>query len=109
MQTLKVKTRWYLSSGGKEDVVDGLEGEHSPFASALLNILRNEAGKDGVLTIPEIERRLPSTLRVELDKLEAAWRKTHPSYPGSKQTPASGPFGSGKPADKAFVFIKAQK
>ena len=103
--TLKVKTRWYLSSGGKEEVQDGMEGMNSPFASALVSLLRNGAGKDGVLTIPEVERQLPSTLRIKLNELEAAWKKQEPLWDGElQQTPASGPFESGK--HKAFVFIK---
>ena len=101
-QTLKVKTRWYLSSGGKEVVYDGVGG-HSPFALSLLTVLRDGAGRDGVLTIPEIERQLPIKLREELDKIEIKY----PLLDGKiQQTPASGPFGSGKAADKAFVFIE---
>ena len=96
--TLKAQTRWYLSSGGKEKVLDGLQ--HSPFAASLLTVLRNGAGDDGVLTLPEIERLLPEKLQAELDKL----KKLFPDDE-IKQTPASGPFGSGKTADKAFVFI----
>lgn len=95
--TLKVQTRWYLSSG-EEETVDGLV--HSPFAASLLTVLRDGAGIDGVLTIPEIERLLPGKLQAELDKL----RQLHPGAE-IKQIPASGPFGSGKAADKAFVFI----
>ena len=105
-ETLKVRTRWYLSSGGKEKVQDGLSS-NSPFAASLLKLLRNGAGKDGVLTIPEIEHQLPSNLRAELNKTEEAWREKHPLWTGKiTQTPASGPFGSGKAPDKAFVFIK---
>ena len=104
-ETLKVKTRWYLSSGGKAKVLDGMEGTNSPFASALVSILRNGAGKDGVLTIPEVERQLPSTLRAKLNELEAAWKEKEPLWDVKiQQTPTSGPFGSGK--HKAFVFIK---
>ena len=104
-QTLKVKTRWYLSSGGMEEILDGV-GKHSPFAAALLTVLRNGAGDDGVLTIPEIEHLLSTKLQAELDKFEAAWRSKHPLWDGKlEQTPASGPFGSGKASDKAFVFI----
>ena len=104
-QTLKVKTRWYLSSGGKEEVLDGV-GKHSPFAAALLTVLRNGAGDDSVLTIPEIEHLLPEKLQEELDKITAVWKEKHPLWEGKiQQTPASGPFGSGKAADKAFVFI----
>ncbi len=96
--TLKVQTRWYLSSGGKEPVQDGIV--HSPFTLSLLTVLRDGAGKDDVLTIPEIARLLPEKFQAELDKLKAL-------YPNAEiqQTPASGPFGSGKADDKAFVFI----
>ena len=97
--TLKVKTRWYISSGGNEDVSDGL-GPHSPFTLALLTLLRNGDNGDGVLTVPEIERQLPPTLENELDKVRSVYK----GYK-IKQSPVSGPFGSGKAADKAFVFI----
>lgn len=107
-EALKVKTRWYLSSGGKERVYDD-PAVHSPFASSFLSVLRNGAGKDGILTIPEIERQLPSKLQAELDRFTATWRKRNPVWNGKiQQTPASGPFGSGKPSDKAFVFIKSK-
>ena len=98
-ETLAVKTRWYLSSGGNEDVSDGL-GPHSPFALALLTLLRNGDNGDGVLTVPEIERQLPPTLENELDKVRSVYK----GYK-IKQSPVSGPFGSGKAADKAFLFI----
>ncbi len=101
-ETLKVKTRWYLSAGGKEDVQDGME--HSLFTLSLLTVLRDGAGKDGVLTVPEIEHQLPSKLQAELDKLKGLFPNAE-----IQQTPASGPFGSGKKSDNAFVFIKAQK
>jgi uncharacterized coiled-coil protein SlyX len=108
-ETLKVRTRWYLSSGGKEQVQDGLSS-NSPFAASLLKLLRNGAGKDGVLTIPEIERQLPLNLRVELNKAEEAWKEKHPLWTGKfTQKPVSGPFGSGKAPDKAFVFIEREK
>ena len=109
VETLKTKTRWYLSAVGKEVVREGL-GEHSPFAASLLTVLKNGAGKDGVLTIPEIEHQLPSKLQAELNKAEVAWREKYPLWDiKMQQTPASGPFGSGKKSDKAFVFIKSQK
>lgn len=57
---------------------------NSPFALALVSLLRNGAGEDGVLTIPEVERQLPLTLRAKLDEFEAAWKES----------------------DKAFVFIE---
>ena len=108
-ETLKVKTRWYLSSGGKERIYDD-SVVHSPFASSFLSVLRNGAGKDGILTIPEIERQLPSKLQAELDRFKATWRNKDPLWDGGiQQTPESGPFGSGKPSEKAFVFIKSQK
>ena len=108
--TLKRKTRWYLSSGQKEEVQDGGGLRHSPFAASLLTLLRNGAGTDRVLTIPEIEHQLPSTLEAELDKIEVAWREKHPLWEGKiQQTPASGPFGTAKKSDKAFVFIRANE
>ena len=100
--TLAVRTRWYLSSGGKEDVYDGEELGNSPFALAFLRTLRGEGDDlvDDVLTLPEIERQLPRHFQMELANLAKL-------YGGMelKQKPASGPFDN-NPPDKAFVFIK---
>ena len=56
-EKLKYKTRWYLTSGGKEQVPDGGRG-HSPFAHELLEALRSRGGIDGILTIDEVLRYL---------------------------------------------------
>ena len=52
-EKLKYKTRWYLTSGGKEQVPDGGMG-HSPFAYGFLEALRNKGGIDSILTIDEV-------------------------------------------------------
>ncbi len=54
-----LKTRKYLTSGGKEYVSDGLPGAHSPFAAKLLEALRSR-GKysNGLLTINDIRRAI---------------------------------------------------
>ncbi len=39
--TLKYRSRFYLTSGGKNTVPDGYHGLHSPFAYKLLEVLRN--------------------------------------------------------------------
>ena len=49
---LGYKTRWYLTSGGKEQVFDGGKG-HTPFAHELLEALRSKGGIDAILTIDE--------------------------------------------------------
>ena len=46
-------TRWYLTSGAKEQVPDGGKG-HSPFAHKLLEALRSKGGIDNILTIDEV-------------------------------------------------------
>ena len=56
-QKLKYMTRWYLTSGGKEQVFDGGRG-HSPFAHELLEALRSKGGRDNILTIDEVLRYL---------------------------------------------------
>ena len=53
-QKLKYTTRWYLTSGAKEQVSDGVPGYHSPFVRELLKALRSKGGSDGLLTIEEI-------------------------------------------------------
>jgi len=51
---LRFKTRKYLTSGGKEYVPDGRPGRHSPFASKILETLRNYGGKDKIVTLAEL-------------------------------------------------------
>ncbi len=99
-ETLKVKTRWYVSAGGKEEVLAGIE--HSPFTLALLTLLENRDDPDGVLTLPELERRLPSNFKDELDQL----KELYGDGEITDYTPSFGPFGSSKTTDKAFVFIQ---
>jgi hypothetical protein len=99
--TLAEPTRWYVTSGGKQEVEDGL-GRNSPFAKSLLKVLKTTAGNDGVLTVPELEAALPEIYRSELDKLEKVY-KTEINL-----EPISGPFDSRKQSDKAFVFIKSK-
>ena len=97
---LALKTRWYVSSGGNEEVPDGFD--HSPFASALLTLLENRDDQDGVLTLHEFERRLPSNLKDELDQLKEL-------YSGiTDPTPSFGSFGSSKEEDKVFLFIESK-
>jgi hypothetical protein len=51
---LTLKTRRYLTSGGKTYVSDGIAGKHSPFAKSFLDALQTQGGRDGILTISEI-------------------------------------------------------
>ena len=55
-QSLVYKTRWYLTSGGKEYVSDGRPNQHSPFTRQVLNALRSGGGKYGILTLEDIGR-----------------------------------------------------
>ena len=54
IRKLEYTTRWYLTSGGKEQVSDGLPGRHSPFAREFLEALRSSGGRDNILTIDEV-------------------------------------------------------
>ncbi|GHN02075.1 hypothetical protein WSM22_35640 [Cytophagales bacterium WSM2-2] len=51
---LTLKTRRYLTSGGKTYVSDGIPGKHSPFAKSFIDALQTQGGRDGILTISEI-------------------------------------------------------
>ena len=82
-RTLAIKTRWYLTSGGKEYVPDGKPGAHSPFARRLLEALRSDGGKDGILTLNELEGYVEKT----------------------KPKPQSGEFGDNEPGSN-FLFIR---
>lgn len=50
--TLRYKTRLFLTSGGKERTPDGLD--HSPFTTQILAGLRSFGGDDGILTFYEL-------------------------------------------------------
>ena len=82
-RTLAIKTRWYLTSGGKEYVSDGKPGAHSPFARNMLEALRSNGGEDGVLTLSELEGYV---------------EKTEPR-------PQAGEFGDNEPGSN-FLFIR---
>ncbi|MCS7019104.1 MAG: tetratricopeptide repeat protein [Cytophagales bacterium] len=52
---MQLKTRKYLTSGGKEYVPDGEPGKHSPFAATLLDLLKSKGRfRGGMLTIQDI-------------------------------------------------------
>ncbi len=51
---MRLKSKLYLTSGGKEYVPDGRPGQHSPFCRRLLEAFRSEGGTDGILTMGEI-------------------------------------------------------
>jgi hypothetical protein len=52
---LKLRTRKFLTSGGKEYVSDGRPGQHSPFTRKVLEAIRSYGGEDNVLTLSEIK------------------------------------------------------
>jgi hypothetical protein len=54
MRKLAVKTRKYLTSGGKTYVSDGIAGKHSPFAKRVIDAMRSLGGTDGILTLTEL-------------------------------------------------------
>lgn len=55
LRKLAYHTRKYLTSGGKEYVSDGVPGNHSPFASKLIDALKTQGGNDGILTLSELQ------------------------------------------------------
>jgi len=82
VKKLSIKTRKYLTSGGKEYVSDGIRGQHSPFAAKLLEALKTNGGEDRLLTLTE--------LNVFMEKLQT--------------TPRFGAFGSDEQGSE-FLFI----
>jgi hypothetical protein len=54
IRKLAVKTRKYLTSGGKQYVSDGIPGKHSPFAKRVIDALNSLGGSDGILTLTEM-------------------------------------------------------
>ncbi|MFT6036305.1 MAG: hypothetical protein ACI9XJ_001883 [Marivirga sp.] len=82
VKKLSMKTRKYLTSGGKEYVSDGIRGSHSPFAKNMLEALKTNGGPDRILILDEI--------KLYMERL--------------KTTPRFGEFGSdAKGSD--FVFV----
>jgi hypothetical protein len=79
---LKVRSRVYLTSGGKEYVPDGRPGAHSPFARRFLAALREASSTNRVLTM--------ARLRASVEEL--------------KPEPRSGEFGDNEPGGD-FLFI----
>lgn len=79
---LKLKTRKFLTSGGKEYVSDGRPGQHSPFTRKLLEAIRSYGGDDNVLTLSEIKSYI---------------EKINPE-------PRFGEFGSDQPGSD-FIFV----
>jgi len=51
---VKLRTLRYITSGGKEYVPDGRPGHHSPFARRIIEALRSDRGKWGMLTLVDI-------------------------------------------------------
>ncbi|MFZ6010095.1 MAG: caspase family protein [Bacteroidota bacterium] len=54
IRKLAVRTRKYLTSGGKQYVSDGIPGKHSPFAKRVLEAFNSLGGNDGILTLTEM-------------------------------------------------------
>lgn len=79
---LTYKTRRYLTSGGKEYVPDGRPGMNSPFARKFLEALRSRGGKDGILTLGEINTYVEAL----------------------KPQPRAGEFGDNAPGSD-FIFV----
>jgi len=50
LRNLKLKAKWWVTSGGKEYVSDGIPKNHSPFARKFLETLRTYGGPSGILT-----------------------------------------------------------
>lgn len=74
---LKYKTRFYLTSGGKEYVPDGRPGHHSPFARKFIDALRTYGGTDKILTSKDI------VLNVEAVTPEPRFGEFGDNEPGS--------------------------
>jgi uncharacterized caspase-like protein len=79
---LKLRSRVYLTSGGKEYVPDGRPGAHSPFARKFLEALREASSTNHILTMARLRA----------------------SVEGLKPEPRSGEFGNNEPGGD-FLFI----
>ncbi len=82
VRKLSMRTRKYITSGGKEYVSDGIPGQHSPFAAKMIKSLRTRGGEDRVLTLSELKSGMENLILL----------------------PRFGSFGSDEPGSD-FVFI----
>jgi len=73
-----------MTSGGKVYVPDGAKGCNSPFAANLLEALRSDGGRDGLLTFSDLKGFVDVT-------------DPQPRY---------GTFGDNQPGSSEFVFEK---
>ncbi len=55
IRKLSLRTRKYITSGGKEYVSDGIPGHHSPFAAKIIQALGTRGGDDMILTLSELK------------------------------------------------------
>ena len=86
-ETVNAKTRWYLTSGGNEEVPDDSVFTKA-FLQALDATLLNKSGNGKVLTIEEIEATFHKLLAEEEEPY----------------SPETGPFGDNQD-DRGFLFI----
>ncbi len=90
------KTRYMLSSVGKESAFDGKAGRHSPFANLLLQVLRAKgAGSEGIVTLSSICAVLQLASLNETETL--------------KITPHKAPFGNTDPMGEFILIPEAPK
>ena len=81
---IRLSTRKYITSGGKDYVPDGAPGHHSPFVAHLLEALRSYGGRQGFLTFNQILASVEQT----------------------KPTPYWGEFGDNEPGSDFFFVSK---
>jgi eukaryotic-like serine/threonine-protein kinase len=81
---MKLATRKYVTSGGKDYVPDGAPNHHSPFVAHLLEALRSYGGSQGFLTFNQI-----------LASVEQA-----------RPAPYWGEFGDNEPGSEFFFIAK---
>ena len=119
---VRLSTRKYLTSGGKEYVPDGVPGHHSPFAAHFLEALRSYGGSQGFLTFNSI---LASVERTNPAPFWGEWGDNEPgsefffvsknySAPNLAASPAneleiSGPPGKVRPSIAVLNFANTSK
>ncbi|HEX5228329.1 MAG TPA: tetratricopeptide repeat protein [Bryobacteraceae bacterium] len=98
---IRLPTRKYITSGGKDYVPDGAPGHHSPFVAHFLEALRSYGGKQGFLTFNTI------LASVEQTKPSPYWGEFGDNEPGSDFFFVSKSFAdpSAKPAPAPTVEV----
>ena len=103
-KALEVKARWCLTAAGAEFVLDGNNGQYSPFALAFLNALETKGGDDSLLTLEEVWERVEESKNNPVYDKAIKQLKEKEGKDLQRPEPRRGQFGESDP-ESDFLFF----